>query len=528
MKTTRQRFNKPKGRFNKTKGRFNKTKGKNRKNNTKKIKKVLQKAGKILGEGSYGEVYGDPRIKCSDENDDDAENKDYYATVSKVFEEIETRDHEFAAAKFEDILGEEYFVFPMKKCNTTTDKLKKDDDFVKKHGKTGDKEWTYMITYPKAYSDLHYEFKHLSNYTGDYNSILEWLANALPNINRIGEGIQLLQYNNFIHGDIKLSNCLFMLDGKYKIGDIDTIANINNINDDWFPKFPQPRGFGYHIWPLISIFCQMSDFKNIDNPKIVGYYEYKINEEFNKNGLELLHYLNAKIIVSVREIFSNDSDNINKNTIIDTITSIHYDKIITEPNVYFAPWVEYFKSVENPILDLYKRIDVYSFGIFLLEFVYNFLKNKKVISDISNDDKTIKLIVEITKIIEKCCVLTDLNGNPKPPVNFNIDILNEYKTVINAYISGLELDKNRSILGSNGLGPPTSRRSRSVTPSSDAQSVDRLPPSSDAQSLDRLPPSSDAQSLDRLSQSSDSSGPPTLDSTFDPTPKSLGPTQRNN
>ena len=166
-----------------------------------------------------------------------------------------------------------------------------------------------------------------------------------------------------------------------------------------------------------------------------------------------------------------------------------------------------FESVETPILDLYKRIDVYSFGIFLLEFLYNFLKNETVISDISNDDKTIKLIVEITKIIEKCCVLIDYNGKPKPPVNFNLDILNAYKTVIKAYISGLNLHQDRSILVDNILGLPTSR-------SSHRSDSSRSSYHSDHSDSPRSSYRSDSSRSSYRSYGSYSSGAPSIDSSF--------------
>ena len=352
------RFNKTKGRFNKTKGRFNKTKGKNRKNNTKKIKKVLQKAGKILGEGSYGEVYGDPRIKCSDENDDDAEYKDYYATVSKVFKKIDTRDHEFNATKFKDKLGEEYFVFPLKKCNTTMDKLNKDEDFVEKRrktdheergetgpeerGETGPEEWIYMITYPKADVDLYSLFTYLSSYTGDYSSILEWLTKALPNISRIGEGVKLLQDNNYIHGDIKVENCLYMPDGKYKIGDLDSIANINDIKEDLFPKFPRHFAFGCHIWPAITIFCEIFYLKNIKTDYIVKRYTDYYNSGSNIDGFNVLRILTEQITNNVNKIFPDDFDS-NRNIILNTINLIVYEKRITNPSDYVEQWKTYLK-----------------------------------------------------------------------------------------------------------------------------------------------------------------------------------------
>ena len=51
------------------------------KTNTNKTKKRKNKGGEYLGKGTYGSVYGNPRLPCQDENYEDIKDKD---DISKI------------------------------------------------------------------------------------------------------------------------------------------------------------------------------------------------------------------------------------------------------------------------------------------------------------------------------------------------------------------------------------------------------------------------------------------------------------
>ena len=89
-------------------------------------KKVRMHGGKLLGSGTFGSVYGEPRIPCEGEDIHDLRDNE----VSKAFNNIRYADEEYDVIRR---LGEKhiprdelnrYFILPIQQCLPDKQKLK--------------------------------------------------------------------------------------------------------------------------------------------------------------------------------------------------------------------------------------------------------------------------------------------------------------------------------------------------------------------------------------------------------------------
>ena len=305
--------------------------------------------------------------------------------------------------------------------------------------------WSQIIIYPKAECDLASEVNKLISLT-DYKAKINFFVTLLSKMKNISDGIAILQQHNFVHGDIKDENCLVILeeDGEtlYKIGDVSFLASII----DHAPRFPKWDSAFYYCWPLLSV------------------YSYFFHDSFSgpvaiaEPDLLTLNYIikNQKDVESnfihVRNIFKPIVDKFNLikqivhpsfkpylDYVIKMMNKIYLEKQILYDNgvrrdlesgtrshnvnvilTYYTNWDFYFNSlgVEERKLDLYKRIDVYSFGFMIIKFIYICLDNITITEVITNLNPII-YIVKLFIIIDMCCLQVYNDDTPRPPISFD-------------------------------------------------------------------------------------------------------------
>jgi serine/threonine protein kinase len=115
-----------------------------------------------------------------------------------------------------------------------------------------------------------------------------------------------------------------------------------------------------------------------------------------------------------------------------------YDDFLINFNEVFSD--KNFSSVKELKMDLFKRIDVYSFGILILECILgylDFIKNDEI------DENTRKLILEFYEIAYQCCY------QDKKVANIN-DIIQKYETALKNDI----IESNISVTTSNNSDIP--------------------------------------------------------------------------
>ena len=190
-----------------------------------------QYGGEFLGEGGFGSVYGNPRLKCMD----DTETDDIQNTVSKIFKKEEDEDedeeeekehvHEFNVLNRLQqhmegndltLLKEKYSILPIKTCTIDDSSLGTDpyntepwktrtqgknvirsEHFFKDSNSTAE-TGASLVIYEKGGENLSTTFEKLkkAKNINEFYQVLTKLTNIL-------EAIQILQRNNFIHGDRK-------------------------------------------------------------------------------------------------------------------------------------------------------------------------------------------------------------------------------------------------------------------------------------------------------------------------------------
>jgi len=175
---------------------------------TRKMRgRFSMKGGRVLGQGSYGLVIGDPRLKCKDETED---NSDLKTQVSKLFTSEYDANKEYGVLARLNIFFnsdltelEKYAVLPLKKCTVDPIDLKKelnanlkDAPLISQHYESGG---NLQVTYPKGDRDLFDVIIY-----GDIEDLEEFVKKT----QNILKGLQLLHDKGFSHGDIKLKNCV--------------------------------------------------------------------------------------------------------------------------------------------------------------------------------------------------------------------------------------------------------------------------------------------------------------------------------
>jgi hypothetical protein len=400
-------------------------------------------------------VYGEPRLLCDDEDLSILTDKDSapYKEVSKIFSDHEHADIEFnSIEQLKTIMNkedldelQEYCVLPIRNCNIkenivrmppyNTENWRKNIRMKYNikilNGDSGLNGYQNMITYRQGGDNLHEIFNKIRNEDDCIYCLTKLLS--------ILKGIQILQKYNIIHGDLKSPNCI-AIDDTFKIIDMADVKRIETSND----SKSLPNAFGYYTWPSISIYTFFFDDEKMNFCKVKPEQKFKIdqtllkrlyNSQYDFNNMNYYQNVNTHLRECFRDInigFNETdltkirdigNDLIAQKTfgIIDSIEN-EYDaesdalKIINNINGSdtskqesmnafldkFNTIFSSFDSEEEMKLDLFKRIDIYSFGIMVLYVIKQFIvclsrKKELIIQD------RLDYIYDLYHFVNVCC-----------------------------------------------------------------------------------------------------------------------------
>lgn len=409
----------------------------------RRIKK--QHGGEFLGEGAFGAVYGNPRLQCKDETDKD----DFDNTVSKIFKKDDEEDakSEFAVlARLEqhmdsydvEELRKKYALLPIKKCKidekslanepyntdawkirTQNDKIVRSKHFFKDANSTVE-HGASLVIYDKGGDNLSTVFKTLQNATNinEFYQVLIKLTNIL-------EAIQILQKNDFIHGDIKPGNCIVDKDGNYRLIDM---ADMNYISSPAYKGKNMPTAFMYFAWPSTVLYSFLFKYDSFEGNELTyKQFEHMFNLSLGFN-MEQFRWIKEYFLafdrfpyVEIDEqkishykniLVQQKTFGINDIVLMDFYKNQEDEKLkmqfgeldienikthLSEFNKFFAE--SSFNSRLDLKLDLFKRCDIYSFGIMVLACI----ENAKKILKSSMIEKTQTLLTNLFKFVWMSC-----------------------------------------------------------------------------------------------------------------------------
>ena len=293
-----------------------------------------------------------------------------------------------------------------------------------------------MIIYDKGGNNLTDCFSKIKSVDMFLDSVRKLLS--------VGKGIQILQKHGFIHGDLKDKNCIEH-ENKYKIIDM---ADVRDIATTTTAK-QMPFAFGYFTWPSISVYTH---YFNNQTPSRMGKIRLTVHNlkalfneqgDFNSKMYSQWNngYMNAPYgIFKTKYGFSDDEVNValairdkldlqkklevrgnwweNKDIrwrsiIEEGVTSREeYDYYTLFSEAEVQPFLEKynrifqsFSSPEELKMDLFKRIDIYSFGMLILLCISMFYSNvidfkRPVLPDNLN---LRNVLINLIKIVDECC-----------------------------------------------------------------------------------------------------------------------------
>ncbi len=391
---------------------------KNKKRSTKKrstkkrsaIKRSTIKAGKYLGKGTFGKFYADPRLPCEDETISDVldlnEGSKIFVFDSEANTEWNDYETNIRNSIPENLLNEmkEFFLLPIKKCKINKQSIK-EEPYINPDWKKSPKgkfdtdiftesgidlpdisdKFNEMIIYEKANENIQNYFDRNTSLLSMYN-MLNLLVYPL-------KGIEILQHNNLIHGDIKMEN-MVLYENRIVIIDNNTIRDMRTTTN----MIGYPQGYMYFAWPSTNMFTVY--FSN-DNARTIEYIRNHMISNYGENYnvptdlrnihltrnlkytlLNVLPDFSKKNIRSISEVIFPERDYVflleNDGKIQqDIVRQINQrknkllnQKLLTptadQLNLYNT-YPSKFTNVEEFKLDILKRIDLYSFGVMLAQ-----------------------------------------------------------------------------------------------------------------------------------------------------------------
>ena len=431
---------------------------KNKKRKTKKVRKNMKRGGEYIDSGTYGAVYANPRMLCEDE---ELDTPGIYDEVSKIFQYDESAEKENSnVEKLKTFLQErgileefkKYAIIPERICNLNrgslinppynTDEWKKNkkgnynSTFLNENIKNVPTEIPVIgkdgkiINYKSGYNkliisdeggdDLYEIIKNIKNYQ-DFKSFLHKLTT-------IGKGILILQNNDLIHGDIKVENCIEHED-TFKIIDLSDVRKIRTTKD----PAAMPTAFGYHIWPITAFYTYLFEkkvvFNNINDIDAIITVEqiienYNKRKEYNDDSINYVKSL-FYFAFNVSDVVGYTVEQKKKIAYFkmhligqkDTVKYEQLERIIIHFNKIFTST---FNDIGEFKMDLFKRIDIYSFGIMILYCIRQYL----ILSDEMDDIKR-ENIIKLYEIVFDCCYQKERVAN--------IDkIISNYEILVNS------------------------------------------------------------------------------------------------
>jgi len=226
--------------------------------------------GAFFSEGSYGRVFGIPRLPCVGEDISDKKIlKKLNGEVSKVFfDDKESKNEYDVINRLKKYMPEKainelrnYAILPDQLCDVDISQLNhspyNNKDYLKSFSKNGEDDkkgltgFKKQVTYDMGGMNLHDVFKSQEDPS---------LSSQLNHIVNICRGVSLLHHYGYSHGDIKDVNCI-SVDGTYKLIDMASVIYIK-INSQLRKHniFNFSKSFMYNVYPsLITAMLALID-----------------------------------------------------------------------------------------------------------------------------------------------------------------------------------------------------------------------------------------------------------------------------
>ena len=438
--------------------------------------------GKFIGEGSYGQIISNPRLPFDNEKIINLINLD---EVSKIFIDNDEYNYEVKSYTENNFLNElkDFIVLPIKYGKINYDEFNNYDiEYINDYNNKVQIIKSFHInhiTFPKGNSI----FKSLKS----NNDFIFKLDNVI-------KCVIYFYYNNLFFPDLKFVNSI-EIDDQYKLIDIASIIQIDkeDIKNTLDKLFNEENGLFYDnyfysphslipILYLRYINCILisNDFSSIKN--II--YPINSNEFYKFIFLEKSKNIKSYIqnIKYIEKIFNFDKmyncalnfeivlinikNNKNVNLIItdsniykilnelyyERLGCIYLDNDLKNNEKYITNYLELYNKYINYIIlnntnntnnneidfkniikYLLDKIQLYSFGIFILEFI------KKYYNNCSFDENYCNLL----KLVLMSCISIIKYDNNYLVNNYSItDVKNDYDKIINKLNSSLKKRKD--------------------------------------------------------------------------------------
>lgn len=434
---------------------FGKTKG-NRKRRNKKSKRTLshkrkqtkkRTGGELLGKGSYGEIYGNPRFLCEGEKIGKSTEG-----VSKIFTfgnkvtkdnaEFEANKEYNVAKSFETDSLSNFCVFPRRMCDITENKLNEHLVTEQKRKMNLSNYAKSMVIYDKGDSSGWEKIIKMKTMR-DFVECLQLLTNVV-------DGIQEFQEQNINHGDIRWGNCV-VIDDKLKMIDLGDLQKFDEM------KYPTLfTDFSYFaLTPLVIFFDECGNSEIITHSDyIAAFYKNGSNPENYGEGVKNSYNMFVTLMGNIKTLLPD------KLPIIQTLMiqkTFFNDKGEFDREYKIEDWVKIINKLKrsysndnSPKIKILKRIDVYSFGVMIIVLLNVFFENVGLTKTNRLLSSFILLYVEqLIKIIDDCC------NCEKFDMDFS-DILEKYYEFVgsmNALIPPESVPSSVSSLSSSSSSP---------------------------------------------------------------------------
>jgi len=387
----------------------------------------------LIGKGSYGLVYGHPRLPFYEEKYSQIKhNKE----VTKVFTSRAEASKEFSVIqKFKNNINDkdlekinDYLVLPIKAgFLNLTEMINYEEVYSRnliKNIQTTRLD-SFVLAYPKSDNNLNDELKKILNFI-DFRNYLKKSINIL-------EGIKFLLNNNFVHLDLKNTNML-SIDKQFKIIDLTEVHYLKDLYQNDLPV----GNTLYLIWPFTHMYTLF--FINNNQPKIHLNTRIFLNQysSFKKQNLICYDHLKDYFIKGfeidnlgfteeeIKEIktiqlnlllqkFFKDPEILKdeeKNQVFEFFDNKNLELSFFHENLMldatrslvkkFNEIFNSFPSSEELKEDLFKRTDIYAFGIFILVALTHFHKVIKL-KRLELNSFERNFILQLYQFINLCC-----------------------------------------------------------------------------------------------------------------------------
>jgi hypothetical protein len=227
--------------------------------------------------------------------------------------------------------------------------------------------------------------------------------------------VNYLNNNNYLYDDLKYDN-LLIFDDTIKIIDFSTLLHIDDINLKSF-KNSMLNTIFYHIYnPILNVLLYYYIYANENNYLSIDTIIQNIVrlQNYDDDNLHYINY-NKNLVKNTYDFIIKIDNKNNKNKYFKKIfKNIYFYLYQQDTKKYYKSilnkFIKYFKNKYNNNYDILKelilRINNYSLGIIFLQYLHDYLNNRKMEELINNKI----FIYKLFDIFKLCCLQFDINN----------------------------------------------------------------------------------------------------------------------